>query len=148
MNAKLALTLAALGGITAAHGALLAYEPFDYNAGDDVDDLLNGGLGFAAAWTAGQQGGKITVYDETAATVTNNTAGEELTWDGVVNNVPTGPPGGSEFTGTVFTVDTRPFWRDSTVSPSNFGYHWNHNGETHFLIGDAMGEGMETMLTP
>jgi len=53
-----------------------------------------------------------------------------------------------EFTGTVFTVDTRPFWRDGSVSPSNFGYHWSHNGETHFLIGDAMGQGMKDLLTP
>lgn len=53
-----------------------------------------------------------------------------------------------EFAGTVFTVDTRPFWRDATVSPSNFGYHWNHNGETHYLIGKAMGEGMIKLLGP
>jgi hypothetical protein len=53
-----------------------------------------------------------------------------------------------EFTGTVFTADTRPFWRDSTVSPSNFGYHWNHNGESHFLIGGAMGQGVVSLLNP
>ena len=53
-----------------------------------------------------------------------------------------------EFDGTVFTVDTRPFWRDSSVSPSDFGYHWNHNGEAHFLIGKGMGDGMVDLLTP
>ena len=31
-------------------------------------------------------------------------------------------------------------------SPSNFGYHWNHNGETHYLIGEAMGKAMLTLL--
>ena len=37
-------------------------------------------------------------------------------------------------------VDTRPFWRDKSQSPSGFGYHWNHNGVTHYLIGAGMGE--------
>jgi hypothetical protein len=52
------------------------------------------------------------------------------------------------FAGNVFTTDTRPFWRDASVSPSNFGYHWNHNGETHYLIGKGMGQGMVSMLPP
>jgi alpha-galactosidase len=51
-----------------------------------------------------------------------------------------------EFAGTVFTAETRDFWREAEVSPSDFGYHWNHNGETHFLIGDAMGRGMLDLL--
>ena len=37
-------------------------------------------------------------------------------------------------------VDTRPFYRPPTQSPSNFGYHWNHNGVSHYLIGAAMGK--------
>jgi len=53
-----------------------------------------------------------------------------------------------DFTGTVFTADTRGFWRESSVSPSNQGYHWNQNGETYYLIGEAMGEGMGDLLTP
>lgn len=53
-----------------------------------------------------------------------------------------------EFAGTVFTAETRDFWREAAVSPSDFGYHWNHNGETHFLIGEAMGRGMVDLLTP
>lgn len=52
------------------------------------------------------------------------------------------------FKGNVKTTDTRPFWRDASVSPSNFGYHWNHNGESHYLIGKAMGEKMVEMLAP
>jgi hypothetical protein len=51
-----------------------------------------------------------------------------------------------EFKGNVASVDTRPFWRDASVSPSNFDYHWNHNGETHYLIGEAMGEAMVKLL--
>jgi alpha-galactosidase len=51
-----------------------------------------------------------------------------------------------ELGGNVFTVDTRPFWRDASVSPSNFGYHWNHNGETHYLLGKGMGRGMTSLL--
>jgi hypothetical protein len=46
----------------------------------------------------------------------------------------------------VKTTNTRPFWRDASVSPSNFGYHWNHNGETEYLNGKAMGDQMVEML--
>ena len=51
-----------------------------------------------------------------------------------------------ELKGNVKTTDTRPFWRDASVSPSNFGYHWNHNGESEYLNGKAMGEKMAEML--
>ncbi len=47
-----------------------------------------------------------------------------------------------ELNGNVKTTDTRPFWRKADVSPSGFGYHWNHNGESHYLNGKAMGERM------
>jgi len=50
------------------------------------------------------------------------------------------------FKGNVATTDVRPFWRDASVSPSNFGYHWNHNGESQFLNGTAMGRKMVGML--
>ena len=50
------------------------------------------------------------------------------------------------FNGNVKTTDTRPFWRDASVSPSNFGYHWNHNGESEYLNGKAMAEKMAEML--
>ncbi len=53
-----------------------------------------------------------------------------------------------EFAGTVFTADTRPFWRDASVSPANDGSHWNNNGETLFLIGDSMGQGMVDLIAP
>lgn len=47
-----------------------------------------------------------------------------------------------ELAGTVKTVDTRPFWRDSSVSPKNQDYHYNHNAETYMLVGDALGRAM------
>ncbi|MCH7229087.1 sialate O-acetylesterase [Haloferula sp. A504] len=51
-----------------------------------------------------------------------------------------------EFKGSVFTTDTRPFWRDASVSPNDQGFHWNFNAESYFLIGKAMGEGMTSQL--
>ncbi|BCX49073.1 Ig-like domain-containing protein [Haloferula helveola] len=50
----------------------------------------------------------------------------------------------------VLSTDTRPFWRDPADSPatSGQGFHWNHNAETLFLIGKAMGDNMVTLLTP
>lgn len=47
-----------------------------------------------------------------------------------------------EFEGTVAFVGTKVFWRDQEASPSGFGYHWNTNAETYFLIGEAMGHAM------
>lgn len=51
-----------------------------------------------------------------------------------------------EFAGTVATVETRYFWRPAEVSPSGAGYHWNHNAETHMLIGDHMGHAMINLI--
>jgi hypothetical protein len=48
----------------------------------------------------------------------------------------------------VLSTDTRPFWRDVTVSPTDQGFHWNQNGETLFLIGKALGDDMVDLLTP
>jgi len=51
-----------------------------------------------------------------------------------------------EFAGTVISVETRDFKRPTEQSPSGFGYHWNHNGETHFILGKAMGEAMLKLI--
>jgi alpha-galactosidase len=51
-----------------------------------------------------------------------------------------------EFKNTVAFVGTRAFWREAEVSPSDQGYHWNNNGETYYLIGDAMGQAMNELL--
>ncbi|WP_395748287.1 sialate O-acetylesterase [Prosthecobacter sp.] len=53
-----------------------------------------------------------------------------------------------EFKGNVAVVDTRPMWRERTVSPSNFDFHWNHNGFTHYEMGAEMGAAMLKMLKP
>jgi len=51
-----------------------------------------------------------------------------------------------ELAGTVKTIDTRPFWRGPEVSPKNQDYHYNHNGETYMLTGDALGRAMVELL--
>jgi hypothetical protein len=47
-----------------------------------------------------------------------------------------------EFAGNVASVDTRGFWRSRAESPTNTGYHYNHNAETYILTGDALGRAM------
>lgn len=47
-----------------------------------------------------------------------------------------------KFAGNVKTIDARPFWRDSSVSPKNQGYHYNHNAETYMEVGQALGNAM------
>lgn len=51
-----------------------------------------------------------------------------------------------EFAGTVASVETRDFKRTTEQSPSGFGYHWNHNAESHYLVGKSMGEAMVRLL--
>lgn len=51
-----------------------------------------------------------------------------------------------EFSGNVSSADTRDFWRTSAVSPTDQGFHWNQNGETYYLIGEALGQGMLGLL--
>lgn len=51
-----------------------------------------------------------------------------------------------EFKATVACVATRPFWRPEAASPNNFGYHWNCNAETYWLIGQGMGEAMKKLV--
>lgn len=51
-----------------------------------------------------------------------------------------------EFKGNVKAVDTRELWREADVSPVNQGYHYNHNAETYYEVGDALGRAMRAML--
>ena len=51
-----------------------------------------------------------------------------------------------EFKGNVKTIDARPFWRDSSASPSGAGYHYNHNAETYMEVGNALGRAMAELL--
>jgi alpha-galactosidase len=43
-------------------------------------------------------------------------------------------------------VGTRAFWRTAEQSPVDALYHWNNNGETYFMIGDAMGRAMNELM--
>jgi len=51
-----------------------------------------------------------------------------------------------EFKGNVLYVETRGFFRPRELSPNGFGYHWNCNAETHYLIGEGMGKAMVELL--
>ena len=54
-----------------------------------------------------------------------------------------------EFVGNVSATDTRPFWRDTSVSPkTNQGHHWHHNAETYYEIGESLGNGIKALLGP
>lgn len=51
-----------------------------------------------------------------------------------------------QFRGNVSSVDTRGFWRNRGESPTNTGYHYNHNAETYVLTGDEAGRAMVRLL--
>ena len=52
-----------------------------------------------------------------------------------------------EFRGTVAFVKTAEFARPNTESPcTGHGHHWFANAESYFLIGNALGEAMTTLL--
>ncbi len=46
----------------------------------------------------------------------------------------------------IAVVGARGFARPVELSPSSFEYQWNHNGESHCLIGEAMGKAMLELL--
>lgn len=53
-----------------------------------------------------------------------------------------------EFKGNVAFVETHDFVRSSEDSPNpGHGHHEFGNAETYFLVGDALGKGMKTLLT-
>ena len=43
-------------------------------------------------------------------------------------------------------VDKRELWREADVSPVNQGYHYNHNAETYYETGEALGRAMAELL--
>jgi hypothetical protein len=51
-----------------------------------------------------------------------------------------------EFKGNVIFVKTHDFVRAVKDSPADEGYHENKNGETYFLVGDALAKGMIKLL--
>jgi len=54
-----------------------------------------------------------------------------------------------EFRGSVLFVETHDFVRTPGDSPNpGHGHHEFGNAETYFLVGDALGKGMKTLLTP
>ncbi len=54
-----------------------------------------------------------------------------------------------EFRGNVLFVETHDFVRKPEESPNpTHGHHEFGNAETYFLVGDALGKGMVTLLTP
>jgi len=51
-----------------------------------------------------------------------------------------------EFAGTVQSVETRSYYRESKASPGEQIYHWNNNCESYWLIGQAMGKAMVELV--
>ncbi|HEY1068145.1 MAG TPA: sialate O-acetylesterase, partial [Pirellulales bacterium] len=52
-----------------------------------------------------------------------------------------------EFKGNVKAIDARPFWREEAVSPNaKQGYHYFHNAETYYEVGDGLGRAMAELL--
>ena len=53
----------------------------------------------------------------------------------------------AEFAGSVKFIETHDFVRKAENSPSDEIYHEFKNGETCFLVGDALGKGMVGLLS-
>ena len=52
-----------------------------------------------------------------------------------------------EFKDIVVTVETRDFWRDKKIfGEREYETHWNGNGESYWLMGEAMGRNMVELL--
>ena len=70
----------------------------------------------------------------------NMEPGHAMTWEAQM--AVGDPQQHPEFAGNVASVDTRKFWRNRGDSPTNTGYHYNHNAETYVLTGDTLGRAM------
>ena len=75
------------------------------------------------------------------------TSGDRLTVVNAQINV-ANPALHPELGGNVFTVDTRPFARTDAQSPTTDTTHWKNNGESMWLIGKGMGDGIVPLLAP
>jgi hypothetical protein len=51
-----------------------------------------------------------------------------------------------EFAGNVKTMEARGYYR-ATGPDTSQGHHYNHNAETYYLLGDALGRGMAELLS-
>lgn len=51
-----------------------------------------------------------------------------------------------DFVGNVKAVDSRDLWREAADSPTNQGYHYNHNAETYMEVGLRLGYAMVDLL--
>ncbi|MCF7956858.1 MAG: sialate O-acetylesterase [Phycisphaerae bacterium] len=51
-----------------------------------------------------------------------------------------------QFKGNVKTIEARPYWRAREVSPSDAGYHYNHNAGTYMDVGVDLGRAMTELL--
>ena len=67
-------------------------------------------------------------------------AGHFMTWEAQM--AVGDPEQHPNFAGNVTSVDTRGFWRPRGYSPTNTGYHYNHNAEFYVLTGDSLGRAM------
>ncbi|MBT8045386.1 MAG: Ig-like domain-containing protein, partial [Verrucomicrobiae bacterium] len=76
------------------------------------------------------------------------TEGQQQDWLDVYNaQLAVGDPvKHPELAGTVKSVNTLPYWREVEDSPRNQDFHYNQNGETYTLVGDAMGRAMIELL--
>jgi len=52
-----------------------------------------------------------------------------------------------QFDGNVAVTDTQNFYYDHASSPADQGYHWNRNAKSYLLIGQAMAEEMQALVT-
>jgi alpha-galactosidase len=51
-----------------------------------------------------------------------------------------------EFKGNVKTTEIRDFWRPAEESPKEQDFHYNQNGETYMLVGEALGKTMLELI--
>jgi hypothetical protein len=52
-----------------------------------------------------------------------------------------------QFESNVAVTNTQNCWFDVASSPANQGYHWNRNAKSYLLIGQAMADEMQTLVT-
>jgi len=107
---------------------LFVYEPFDYPTGPLAGQ--SGGTGLSGAWANGSENGTASVYDETTAITPVDTDGSRyLSWNGVVDNLPTSPSSGARYVGLTpysggYWSCYRPLVQDAGTMAGDDGILW------------------------
>jgi hypothetical protein len=113
-------------------------DEYKFNLPDLISDVRaefgNPQLPFVIATTGMSNAGPV---DTTAPYDTYHPVERAQLWDAAIAQP-----------ANTLTDDTRGYWEIAADSPTDQGFHWNHNARSYFRVGLGLGNKMVDLLTP